>query len=83
MIWQYLVFFFVGLAAGMFLAVKTNMGVDTILRGQIKIKQRGRNNSQRPSFDTNLPDQDKRGGKIRAWRLKRSKRKLDRIQKKM
>jgi hypothetical protein len=55
------------------------IGVNTVFRGNFKIKQRGKGNTQMTDLDTNLTPQTKRERKI----ISRLKRRQDKSMKKL
>lgn len=74
-IWPYIATFFIGLSAGIMIGVKW-LGEKTVFKGNVRIKQRGRGNIQKPDLDVNLPIQTKRGDRSQDRIARRNERRM-------
>lgn len=81
-IWSYIAIFFIGLSSGIVIAIKYLVPEKTVIRGKIRLNQRGKGNTQltdiRPQIDAKM----KRETKKQEKEQKRNERKADRLNKK-
>jgi hypothetical protein len=73
-LWPYIATFFIGLSAGIVIAVKW-LNERVVYKGTVRIKQRGKGNIQEPSIRAEITPETKREGKKQAKIIKRNERK--------
>ena len=66
----------VGMLLGVILAIKLNLGVDNLFKGRVRIKQRGRHNTQAPTIKAEIKPKTKRGDKKQPKVRRRNRKKL-------
>jgi len=70
----WLLFFFIGFAGGVIVGVWLDK--DTYFKGNVKIKQRGKGNVQKPEITAEM-------GPLKQWKVKRQKKRFDKLMEKM
>ena len=83
-IWPYVSAFFIGLSAGIVVAVKW-LNEKTVFKGSVRIKQRGKGNEQmtdiRPEIDAGTAKNERKQARIIKRNEKRTKKAAKRLNK--
>ena len=78
-LWKFAAFILTGLIGGIILANKLSLGVDTVFKGSVKIKQKGRHNIQDNVIKPEIGQETRKSDRI----LSKLERQKERAQKKI